>query len=66
MVSCGQKDLAVQLLKNSIAKHYCAYIALQRDPLMAPIRTMPEYNPLLSAARDCQQQFLVDSGLNSQ
>ena len=36
-----------------------------QDPLMAPIRTMPEYNPLLSAARDCQQEFLVVSGLNS-
>src|SRR5258707_13931089 len=28
---CGRKDVAVQMLKSSIARHFCAYAGLQND-----------------------------------
>jgi hypothetical protein len=57
---CGQKDLAVQLLKSSIAGHYCAYTGLQNDSAWAKLRGTPEFAELLSAAKKCQDNFLAE------
>lgn len=57
---CGAKDPAVRLLKSAIAGNYCAYDALQKDPLLAPLRSMPEYQELLSAAKQCRDKFLAE------
>jgi hypothetical protein len=56
---CGQKDLAVQLLKSSIAGHYCAYTGLQNDSAWAK-RGTPEFAELLSTAKKCQDNFLAE------
>jgi hypothetical protein len=56
---CGQKDLALRLLKNSIAGHYCASTGLQNDPAWAKLRGTPEFSEVLSAARKCQSDFLA-------
>ncbi len=55
---CGQKDLAVQLLKSSIAGHFCAYTGLQNDSVWAKLRGTPEFAELLSAAKQCRDDFL--------
>jgi hypothetical protein len=60
MAFCGAKEPAVRLLKSAIAKNYCAYDALQKDPLLAPLRSMPEYQELLSAAKQCRDKFLAE------
>ena len=57
MASCGQKEIAVRLLKSAIESHYCAYAALQNDFLLKPLRGTPEFSQLLSAAKDCQDNF---------
>jgi serine/threonine protein kinase/tetratricopeptide (TPR) repeat protein len=57
---CGQKDLAVQLLKSSIAMHFCAYTGLQNDSTWAKLRGTPEFADLLSAAKKCQDNFLAE------
>jgi len=57
---CGQKDLAVQLLKSSIAMHFCAYTGLQNDSVWAKLRGTPEFAELLSAAKKCQDNFLAE------
>ncbi len=57
---CGQKDLAMQLLKSSIAGHYCAYTGLQNDSAWAPLRGTHEFAALLSAAKQCQDNFLAE------
>jgi serine/threonine protein kinase len=57
---CGQKDLAVQLLKSSIAGNFCAYTGLQNDSAWAKLRGMPEFAELLSAAKKCQDNFLAE------
>jgi TolB-like protein len=57
---CGQKDLAVQMLKSSIAMHFCAYTGLQNDSAWAKLRGTPEFAELLSAAKKCQDNFLAE------
>jgi eukaryotic-like serine/threonine-protein kinase len=58
MALCGQKDIALRLLKSAIEGHYCSYEALERDPFLASVRTTPEFSPVLSAAKQCQDDFL--------
>jgi eukaryotic-like serine/threonine-protein kinase len=56
---CGQKDAATRLLKSAIEHNFCAYTALQTDPLFVKLRGITEFNKLLSAAKECQQRFLA-------
>ncbi len=57
---CGQKDIALRLLKSSIAGHFCAYKGLQTEPLFASLRSSPEFTQLLSAAKQCRDDFLAE------
>jgi TolB-like protein len=57
---CGQKDLAMQMLKSSIAGHYCAYSGLQNDPMWAKLRGTPEFAELVSSAKQCRDNFLSE------
>ena len=57
MAYCGEKDMALRLLKSAIEGRYCIYDALQKDPLVAPLRGTPEYPQLLSAAKQCKDNF---------
>jgi eukaryotic-like serine/threonine-protein kinase len=56
---CGEKDAAVRLLTSAIENNYCAYTALQTDPLLVKLRRTPEYGQLLSATKECQNKFLA-------
>jgi serine/threonine protein kinase len=56
---CGQNDMALGLLKSGVEGNYCAYTALQTDPLLAKLRGTPEFNEILSAAKQCQSDFLA-------
>ena len=58
MALCGQKDIALRLVKSAIEGHYCSYEALQKDPYLASVRTTAEYSQVLSAAKQCQDDFL--------
>lgn len=60
MAFCDEKDMALRLLKSSIAGNYCVYVAMQKDPMMAPLRSAPEFPQLLSAAKQCQDKFLAE------
>jgi serine/threonine protein kinase/TolB-like protein len=60
LLYCGQKDATVQLLKSSIAGHFCAYIGLQNDSAWAKLRGTPEFAELLSAAKKCRDDFLAE------
>jgi hypothetical protein len=55
---CGKNDIALRVLKGAIAGHYCAYPAMQNDPMLAQLRGTPEFTQLLSAAKQCQSDFL--------
>jgi TolB-like protein len=55
---CGQKDIAVRLMKDAIAGNYCPYIDLQNDAMVASLRRTPEFAELLSAAKQCRDDFV--------
>jgi len=57
---CGQSDLALNMLKSSVVTgHFCAYEGLRNDSIWAPLRGTPGFNQLLSAAKQCQSDFLA-------
>ncbi len=60
LLYCGQKEAALQLLKSSIAGHFCAYAGLQNDSIWAKLRGTPEFEELLSAAKQCRGSFLAE------
>jgi serine/threonine protein kinase len=57
---CEQKDAALRLLKKAVAQNYCAYTALQTDPLLIKLRGTHEFTALLSSAKQCQSKFLAE------
>jgi tetratricopeptide (TPR) repeat protein len=63
---CGQKDVAVQMLKSAIAGHYCAYSGLQNDSVWAKLRGTPEFGELVAAAKQCQADFLAERSQGAQ
>jgi serine/threonine protein kinase len=57
---CGQKDIALQLLKSGVEGKYCAYTEMQNDPMLASLRGTPEFAEILSAAKKCQADFIAE------
>ncbi len=53
---CGHTKPAIQLLRESIRRNFCAS-AIETDPTFAAIRTGPEYGELLAAAQACRARF---------
>jgi serine/threonine protein kinase len=58
LLFCGQKDASVQLLKSSIDGHFCPYSGLQNDSFWGKLRGTPEFAELLSAAKQCRDDFI--------
>jgi serine/threonine protein kinase/TolB-like protein len=58
---CGKNDMALRLIKSSIAGHYCPYTDLQNSPIYANLRGSPEFTQLLSAAKQCRDDFLAET-----
>ncbi|HSZ62914.1 MAG TPA: protein kinase [Terriglobales bacterium] len=59
LLFCGQKEAALQLLRSSIAGHFCAYAGLQNDSIWTKLRGTPEFAELLRAAKQCHDDFLA-------
>ena len=55
----GKKEAAVHMLRIAIEQNYCAYSALENDPLLDKLRATPEFADLLKAARFCQEPLLA-------
>ena len=60
LLYCRQKDAAVQLLRSSVADHFCAYSGLQNDSVWTKLRGTPEFAELLAAAKKCRDDFLSE------
>jgi serine/threonine protein kinase/TolB-like protein len=58
-IVCRQPEAAMSLLKSSLAGHYCAYEGLRNDSLWASLRGKPEFAQLVSAAKQCQSDFVA-------
>ncbi|HVI09393.1 MAG TPA: protein kinase [Candidatus Binatia bacterium] len=56
---CGHKENALRIMKSAIEGKYCAYVGLQKDPILASLRGAPEFQELLSSARQCRDQVIA-------
>jgi len=63
-IFCDQKQVGLRLLNYAVNHNFCVYQALQTDPLLAKLRASPEFPPLLSAAKSCQERFLAETKSN--
>jgi len=57
---CGQRDVALQLLKESIAGHFCAYEGLRNDSMWAKLRGTPEFEAIVADAKKCRDNFMAE------
>ena len=57
---CGRKEIAMEMIKNAIDHHFCAYSGLQNDSAWAKLRGTPEFAELVSAAKKCRDDFLAE------
>jgi hypothetical protein len=55
----GKKDAAVHMIRMAIEQNYCAYSALENDPLLEKLRGTSDFADLLKAARFCQEPVLA-------
>jgi|SRR5215831_4371190 len=58
---CGKKQAALHRLEAAVEQNYCAHSNLLSDPLLAKLRSEPEFNKVLTAASQCQEAMLGDS-----
>jgi hypothetical protein len=58
---CGRPAEAAAMLQRAIGEGYCAYPALDAEPLLAGLRTRPEYAAIRAKAVACQQRFLSNA-----
>jgi TolB-like protein/predicted Ser/Thr protein kinase len=56
---CGRKEVALEMIKSAIDRHFCAYSGLQNDSAWAKLRGTPEFAELVSAAKKCRDDFMV-------
>lgn len=54
----GRDQDALDLLRLSVDRHYCAYPALDSDPLFTRMRGNPQFQQIRQSAIQCQQSFL--------
>jgi eukaryotic-like serine/threonine-protein kinase len=62
LAQCGEKKIAYDFLRKAVEEKYCAYQALQVDPLLAGVQGESEFREIVQAAGACQQKFKAGSG----
>ncbi len=57
---CGQWDTSIKFLGRAVQQNYCAYSALQTDPLLGDLRHSAQFGQVLSAAKACEAKILSE------
>jgi eukaryotic-like serine/threonine-protein kinase len=57
---CGDKEIAMEMIKSAIDKHFCAYSGLQNDSAWAKLRGTPEFAGLVAEAKKCRDDFMAE------
>ena len=55
---CGYPEAALTFLQQAVDGNFCAYPALDRDPVWAGLRNDPQFQRIRDDAIACHQQFL--------
>jgi serine/threonine protein kinase len=56
---CGLRGASLRMLQAAVDQNYCAYSNLQLDPLLRKIRQTSDFEKVLAAAKECQQENLT-------
>ncbi len=62
LAQCGEKKIAYAFLRKAVEQKYCAYQALQADPLLAAVQGDADFREIVAAAQECQKKFVAESG----
>lgn len=62
LAQCGEKKIAYEFLRKAVEENYCAYQALQSDPLLAGVQGDGDFREIVKAAGECQQRFKAATG----
>ncbi len=57
LVYCGRSREALRFLERAVDGSFCAYPALDLDPVWAPLRNEPEFGRIHAKARACHERF---------
>jgi len=58
---CGRKREAMEMLKRAVDGNYCAYPAIDKDPLLVSLRGEPGFAQIRNDARACQEKFVAEA-----
>ena len=59
LAQCGHSDLASRLLKTAAEQNYCAWPAMDKDPMLVSVRSRREFAAIRQAGIGCQKRFLA-------
>jgi eukaryotic-like serine/threonine-protein kinase len=62
LADCGEKEIGYAFLRKAVEQNYCAYQALQADPLLAGVQADADFREIVQAAGECQKKFKERSG----
>jgi len=62
LAQCGEKKIAYAFLRKSVEQKYCAYQALQADPLLTGVQGDSDFQEIVRSAQQCQKKFVEESG----
>jgi len=57
MAYCGRGDVALRLLRAAVDQGYCGIARADSNPLLASIRSTPEFAAIVAKGRECQEKF---------
>jgi serine/threonine protein kinase/Tfp pilus assembly protein PilF len=63
LAQCGEKKIAYEFLRKAVDQNYCAYQALQADPLLSGAQGDSDFREIVQAAGECQQKFKSAGGI---
>jgi len=63
LAHCGEKKTAYAFLRKAVDEKYCAYEALQADPLLAEVQEESEFKEIVRTAGECQRKFVEGTGM---
>jgi eukaryotic-like serine/threonine-protein kinase len=56
---CGFPDSAARLVRKAVEQNYCAWPAMESEPRLTAVRSMPEFAEIRKLGMACQQRFLA-------
>ncbi len=57
LLYCGRPDLALEFVERAIDGSFCAFPALDQDPIWADLRNGAEFQRIRIKAQACHERF---------